>query len=211
MASGATAGVKRSRADVPAYCAHLAPKRLRPQSALAVDVPALLKSDVGGFSRVAGRLATLNALGVDAAHVGQLLRLVDGDASALLALVDLNSCQPGVQGVLAAFAARGSPITTLNITSHAFCMADKFQVARAFAAAYGANATACGVLEFVVQHVFAQDNSVAVRVLAGGGVRDVLLVDWCRRYGFCPGAREAPKLVFVTAESGRSFLLPLAA
>lgn len=208
MATGMTAGVKRSRSDVPVYCAHLAQKRSRSMSAGAVDIPSLLKSDVGGFNRFDGRLATLNGLGMEPVHVTSLLRLVSGDANALLALVDLNGYQANVQGVLADFALRGSSITTLNLSSHAFCMADKFQVARAFISANEAHVTACEVLKYVVQHVFAQENSVAIRVLSGSGVRDVLLSDWCRQYKFCAAPEQTPNLVFVTAESGRIFLLP---
>lgn len=212
MATAATAGVKRARTDAPVYCAHLAPKRVRAALPNTVDCATLLSGDGAPAARVELRARALEMLGVSPAALSLLLAAVRGGLAALRALVDLNVAAPGVAAVLADFQTRGASVVDLNISSHVYCMNDKHTVARAFLASHEEHALACHVLEVVVSSVFAQESSVACRVLSGGGVRDVLLADWCRAYGFCsPGANAStPNLVILTAEGGRSFLIPFA-
>lgn len=211
MATAAAAGVKRSRADVSVYCPHLAQKRTRRLVSRVTDVPALLKSDPAGFVAYETRSAVLQALRMDHLHVANLLRILSADVTALLALIDLNACQPAVQGVLNDFASRGVSVTALNIRSHAYCMTDKLQVARSFSNAYGQYASACDVLNFVITNIFVQDTSVSVNVLSGGGVRDVLLAEWCRMYKFGLSCDETPNLIIVRSETGHVFLIPFVA
>lgn len=217
MASGATAGVKRARSEVHVYNAHMVTKRMRAAAALPCDLGALVTSDGALAGRVEMRARTLEALGVDACSLGALSAIVGGTGS-LLALVDLNAHAPGVASVLADFAARGASVVDLNIRSHAYCMGDKHSIARAFAAAHPEVPLACDVLHFAVTHLFAQDCAVSVRVMSGGGVRDVLFADWCRKYHFCTGVGMAagstpptPNVAIVTGEGGRIFLIPFAA
>ncbi len=206
MATGATAGVKRSRADVPAYCGHLVTKRSRATTPLPVDVSKFLRSDGATDVCVEARIRALDAMGLSTVQVvTQMARLV-GPAS--LALVDLNVYAPNIAAVLRDFA-----VVDLNMRSHAYCMGDKNVIASAFIGAHKEQGFVCELLKFVVGVVFAQENSVAVRVLSGGGVRDVLLADWCRTYKFCTDRsfNATPNVVIVTAENGRSFLIPFAA
>lgn len=212
MATAATAGVKRTRGDVPVYCGHLATKRARGAAPLPVDnaMHLLLRADGASPARVDARTRALDAAGVTPGALAQLLRIVHGDTRALLALVDLNARAPAVRSVLGDMAARGASVVDLNIRSHAYCTANKATVARAFLASHEQHTLACGVLRFAVTSVFAGEHAVAVRVLSGGGVRDVLLADWCRAYDFCPVSNpcSVPNLVIITAENGRAFLVP---
>lgn len=209
MATGATAGVKRSRSDVPVYCAHLAAKRSRAAPALPVDVGALLRSDGADGFRFESRARTLDMTGLDSGKLSLLHRLVEG---AILALIDLNVHSSSVSSILEDFTRRGASVVDLNIRSHAYCMGDKNDIARAFISGNQQYGLVCDVLKFVVSQLFAQENTVALRVLSGGGVRDVLLADWCRQFKFCTAANApTPNVVIVTAESGRTFMIPFAA
>lgn len=206
MAIGATAGVKRARADVPVYCAHLVTKRSRAATTLPVDVSKFLRSDGANDVRVEARIRALNAMGLSSTQVvTQMARLV-GPAS--LALVDLNIYAPNIAAVLKDFA-----VVDLNMRSHAFSMGDKNEVASSFISTNKQHGFTCELLKFVVNAVFVQENSVSVRVLSGGGVRDILLADWCRTYKFCTdkSLNTTPNVIIVMAESGRSFLIPFAA
>lgn len=208
MASAATQGLKRRRADVSSayYAGHLVTKRSRAATPLPVDVSMFLRSDGANDVRVEARIRALDAMGLSSVQViAQMARLV-GPAS--LTLVDLNVYAPNIAAVLKDFA-----VVDLNMRSHAFCMGDKNVVASSFINNNKSHTFTCELLKFVITSVFAQENSVSVRVLSGGGVRDVLLADWCRTYKFCtdPAVNATPNIVIVTAESGRSFIIPFAA
>ena len=219
---GTRAGVKRGRClseastpmSTPAYSgnAHvLSVKRTRRISSAPADMSLLLRSDIHGNVRFESRLSVLSSLAMDAIGASNLLRVLGCDNTALLALLDLNACRANVAAILADFDARAVPLTALNIRAHMYTMNEKIAVLRSFAVLYGEFADMCDVLRHVVVNVFQQDTAVSVCVLTGGGVRDVLLAEWCRCYAFCQNATSTPNLVVLRTESGNMFLLPFAA
>lgn len=207
MATGVTAGVKRSRGDMPVYASHLSAKRCRSTKPLPCDVNALLRSDgrLGDDYKVEQRARCLDALNISGECITALANLV---GNATLALVDLNANSTSVKSTLREFS-----VVDLNIRSHAYCMGSKNEVGNAFLAATNINNSmqlAREVFKFTLDVLFAQENSVSVQVLSGGGVRDVLLADWCRQYKFCTHHENTPNVVIISAEGGRTFLIPFA-
>lgn len=206
MASSAT-GVKRAREPQQVLAKplhHMALKRMRRAGG---DIHAVLKSDVDGFARYVARRQALERLAVPEAVLAGLFRGLGGDAAALLKIVDLNLFQSNVLQVVREYAERGISMTTLNVRGHSFCMADKRAVLANFAAFYGDQRWPCDVATYVANEVFAAEERISISVLSGGGVRDVLIAEWCRMYAVTPGPNP-PQLIIVNSEAGRVFLIP---
>jgi hypothetical protein len=179
-----------------------------------VSLDQVLKSDGAGFARYAARAAALAALAVPDAVVGRLMAGLGGDPAALLQIVDLNSFAPGVTALLADYATRGVPLAGLGIRGHSFSCADKERVLVNFAGFWAkgeAGRWPRDVAAFAAREIFSADACVGITVLSGGGVRDVLLADWCAMYKLGPahGVRVPPQLIIVSSADGtRSFLIP---
>jgi hypothetical protein len=189
-----------------------APPSARPASkrrcrAAATLDGALRSTDAAGPARYAARRAAL-APTPDAVF-SRLLAGLGGDARALLRIVDANVAAEGVGRVLADARARGAGLAAIGVRTHAFVMGEKDGVLAAYAGFYSGEAWARDVATFVAREVFCGERCVEITVLSGGGVRDVLLADFCRMYGIVAGAAPPPHLVVVTGGgSGRSFLIP---
>lgn len=212
MASSTT-GVKRSREDALSALPivhnnrQLSKRKRRLCDASPTDLATILKSDCDGLAKYPSRSALLHALGLQDSVVLGLLHGLGQDPSSLLSIIDLNLFQRNVLDVVTDFAARGVSMTTLNIRAHSFCMADKPIVLANFTSFYADKRWSCDVTSYVVKHVFAADDCISISVLAGGGVRDVLIAEWCRLYNIST-AMAPPQVIVVRSDSGRVFLIP---
>lgn len=213
MASSAT-GVKRSHSDVVSVLppvtlnAHQFPKRVRRISDNdSADLPTILKSDRDGFKKYPARAAFLQSLNIPDISIIGLLQGLGSDFGSFLSIVDLNLYQQNILAVVNDYAARGVSMTTLNIRGHSFCMAAKEDVLKSFASFYGHQRWPCDVASYVAEHVFEAETQLSVTVLSGGGVRDILMAEWCKTYNTVP-TTTPPQIIFVTSGSGRVFLIP---
>lgn len=168
---------------------------------------ALRCDDPAGFTRYSARRAALVNLRASDASLARLLRGLGDDREALRKIVDLNVCAPAVTGLLADYNARSVSLAALNVRVHRFSLAEKETVLANFAAFYSAEQWPKDVASFVACDLFAEDRKITVTVLSGGGVRDVLIADWCAMYNI-RGPLVTPHLIVVTGDSGRSFLVP---
>lgn len=213
MASSAT-GVKRSRSEVVSVYPSVVhnprqfPKRVRRISdAAPTDLPTILKSDADGFVKFPPRAAFLQSLHIPDAAILGLLQGLASDFRSFLSIIDLNLYQDNIIAIVNDFSARGVSMTTLNIRGHAFTMADKDNVLTSFASFYGHQRWPCDVATYVATHVFQADDRLSINVLSGGGVRDVLIAEWCKTY-YTDTSSTPPQVIFVTSSSGRTFLIP---
>lgn len=216
MASSLT-GVKRSRSEVVSVYPPVVqnprqfPKRLRCVSDVEIsDLATVLKSDRDALSKFPARAAFLRSLQIPDHAILGLLQGLASDFRSFLSIIDLNLYQPNILAVVNDFAARGVSMTTLNIRGHAFSMADKDDVLTSFASFYGHQRWPCDVATYVAHHVFQHEQCLSINVLSGGGVRDVLMAEWCRTY-FTDTLASPPQVIFLKAPSGRLFLIPFLA
>lgn len=216
MASSAT-GVKRSRSEVASayptvvHNSRQFPKRVRRISDTdANDLPTILKSDREGFLKYPARASFLQSLQIPDHTILGLLQGLASDYRSFLSIIDLNIHQTNILAVVNDFAARRVSLTTLNIRGHAFAMAPKADVLKSFASFYGHQRWPCDVAAYVANHVFHAEESLAINVLSGGGVRDILIAEWCRVY-HPNNCTTPPQVIFLTSQSGRVFLVPFVA
>lgn len=168
---------------------------------------ALRCDDAAGFTRYSARREALTNLRVSDAAIARLLAGLGGDRQALLKIIDLNVFAPSVVALLAEYSARGVSVAALNVRAHRFSFADKEIVLASFAAFYSAEQWPKDIASFVARDLFADDRKINIAVLNGGGVRDVLIADWCGMYNV-HGPLISPHVIIVTGDSGRSFLIP---
>jgi hypothetical protein len=171
------------------------------------SLDAVLRSDVHGFARYAARRATLADRALPDAAVARLLAGLGGDPHTLLRIVDLNVFAPRVSAILAELSTRGAPLATMNVRVHNFSIARKDAVLANFSRACPGDPWLRDVVAFVANDFFPNDHCISLSVLSGGGVRDVLVADWCAMYKIGPG-QVPPQLVIVTGESGQNFFVP---
>lgn len=216
MASSTT-GVKRTRSEaVIPYTPMVQqpvrqiPKRIRRITDKDIhDVPTILKSDRNGFAKFDARAQFLASLNIPDHAILGLIRGLASDYHAFLSIVDLNVYQANIISVINDFITRSVPLTTLNIRSHAFCMNAKASVLASFESFYGHQRWPCDVATYVANNVFHQEEAISITVLGGGGVRDILITEWCRTY--YTGSATPPQLIVITSRSGRVFLVPFLA
>lgn len=215
MASSA-AGVKRPRSEVASVYPPVMhnsphfPKRVRRLSLShpePADLPTILKSDKDAVAKYQPRAAFLQSLQIPDAAILGLLQGLGSDFRSFLSIIDLNLYQDNILAVVHDFSARGVSMTTLNIRGHAFSMADKDNLLISFASFYGHQRWPCDVATYVAQHVFQGEHRLSINVLSGGGVRDVLIAEWCKTY-YTDTSCTPPQVIFVTSSSGRTFLIP---
>ncbi|CAN8070190.1 unnamed protein product [Agarophyton chilense] len=168
---------------------------------------ALIRSDRDASRRFAARATFLSAFNAPDAAVLGMLPLLGGDDTALLSIIDLNSFQHNIVALINDCTARGVSMTTLNIRGHSFCAADKQMVLTSFTSAYGHHRVACALLHYVAHTLFREHHTMSINLLSGGGVRDVLIAEWCAMYKL-KTRRTPPQLMFVHCDA-RVFLLPL--
>lgn len=215
MATGAT-GVKRARESEmvmatysAAHCSRGPVKRVRRISdSHGTDLATILKSDVGGFTKFPARAAFLQSLNISDSTILGLLQGLGSDYTAFLSIIDLNLLQRNVMDVVNDFSARGVSMIELNIRGHSFCMGDKELILKSFASSYRHHRWVCDVSMYVGRNIFAEDTKLSINVLSGGGVRDVLIAEWCAAYKVKRDGSPT-QLVFVISETGRRFLIPL--
>ncbi|PXF46677.1 hypothetical protein BWQ96_03503 [Gracilariopsis chorda] len=220
-------GVKRSRADAGEVISLVAPaqfahphaathhhrvfkraRRLQELRAPTSQLSALLRSDPHASRRYQARVAFLRTLAAPEPVLLGMCHLLQSDAAALLSIVDLNTHQSSIMAVLNDCAARAVSMTALNVRGHAFCMADKRPVLTSFTSAYGHHRVACELVHYVAHRVFAGYSRMAISVLSGGGVRDVLIADWCAQHKLKTRVTP-PHLIILRCESQRLFLIPV--
>lgn len=213
MASSVT-GVKRSRSEVVTVHPPVVlnprqfPKRMRRISDADIsDLTTVLKSDRDGFTKFPARAAFLRSLHIPERAVLGLLQGLNSDFRSFLSIIDLNLYQSNILAVVDDFAARGVSMTTLNIRGHSFSMTDKDNVLTSFASFYGHQRWPCDVATYVAHHVFHQEQRLSINVLSGGGVRDVLIAEWCRTY-YADTSATPPQVIFLKSPSGLVFLIP---
>lgn len=216
-------GVKRARAEaevipVPVYATSMhsrvlaTHKRSRRGFDLTShsDMSNLLQADNPCYDRFSSRMSFIHSLNVSADTVVGLLNGLDSDMRAFLGILDLNLFQTNIMHVVNDYACRGVSMTTLNIRGHSFCMGDRRVVLRSFMSAYGHYSVACDIVNYVADQVFANDTKLSINVLSGGGVRDVLISEWCKMYNITNySSSSPPHIIFVHSQSGRVFLIPI--
>lgn len=216
MASSA-AGVKRSRSEVvtvfPAVAHNVHPfaKRIRRTSDHeAAELHAILKSDRDGFQKYGARVAFLKSLSIPDRAILGLLQGLNSDYRSFISIIDLNLYQQNILEIVNDFSERKVSMTTLNIRAHAFCMGEKDGVLASFSSFYGHQRWPCDIATYVAKNVFHSDNNLSIKVLSGGGVRDILITEWCKSYypWFTSTSVTPPQVIFVTSGSGRNFLIP---
>lgn len=220
-------GVKRSRADAgelvsvvpPTQFAYPHPaahhhrvfkraRRLQDQRTPTSQLCALLRSDHHANRRYQPRLNFLRTLNAPEPVLLGMLQVLQSDPAALLSIVDLNTHQSSIMAILDDCAAHAVSMTALNVRGHAFCMADKSAVLTSFTSAYGHHRAACELVHYVAHRVFAGYRRLSISVLSGGGVRDVLIADWCAQHKLKTRVTP-PHLVLLRCESQRLFLIPV--
>lgn len=192
----------RKRARGADALGHGLPKRrCRPASALDA---ALRHGDAAGAALYPRRRAALGA--VPDAVFSRLLAGLGGDAAALRRIADANLAAPAVASLLSG----GVDLAALNVRVHAFSPARPERVLAAYAGFYAGEPWARDVAAFVAREVFAGAPTLAIQVLSGGGVRDVLLADLCRRYDMAAGCAPPPHLILVSSPdvARPPFLIP---
>lgn len=190
------------------HATHQIHKRIRRLSdARPTDLVAVLKSDRDGLSKYPARAAFLQSLNIPDEAVLGLLKGLGSDFATFLSIIDLNLFQPNIMHIINDFSVRGVPMTTLNIRGHSFCMGDKELILKSFISSYGHQRWPCDVATYVARNIFSSDRRISVNVLSGGGVRDVLISEWCKTYNLTPGCTP-PQVMIFNSESGGSFLIP---
>lgn len=205
-------GRKRSRdaahaaAEPVTSLAAGASSKRRCRAPATVDA-ALRHFDGAAPALYAARRDALARTGASDAVFARLLAGLDGDVRAFLRIVDANVARAGVEGVLEDCRVRGVDLARIGVRAHSFCVGDKAEVLAAYGGFYGEERWPRDVASFVAKDVLGDERRVGIVVLSGGGVRDVLMADFCRAYGIT--ARRVPMhLVVVTGESGKSFMVP---
>ena len=214
MASSAT-GMKRARSElvtpyeypsVQIQCP--TSKRVRRLSDDRVsDLPTILKSDRDGFTRYEARVQFLSRLQISEATIMNFLQGLGSDFNLFLSILDLNLYQNNILQLLDDFRQRDVPLTTLNITAHAFIIADKSLVLRSFQSAIAHQSWLFGAVNYIANYIFAEDDRISIKVLSGGGVRDILVAEWCKMYNL-KTSPVPPQVIFVESQSGKTFLIP---
>lgn len=96
----------------------------------------------------------------------------------------------------------------LNIQGHSFSLGEKQDIIASFDSFYPSHSWPRDVVRFVANVLFRQDDRISVSIFSGGGIRDILLADWCRLHGISPSG-PSPQLIVVTAApSQRTFFVP---
>ncbi|CDF37835.1 unnamed protein product [Chondrus crispus] len=213
MASSATS-LKRPHPDAPVSNfpvpnTHLSPnaKRVRRTVTTPNTIATILRSDNPVPSKYALRLSFLQSLHIPESAVLGLLQGLSNEAAAFLAIVDLNLYRDNLLQIISDFSNRGVSISTLNVKAHAFIMNEKQGVLNSFKSFYGHQAWPCRVAEYIAGTVFGEETAISINVMSGGGVRDVLIADWCTFYYKTP-TPTPPQIILLTAPSGAVFLIP---
>ena len=177
-------------------------------STQTLDISTLLQSDNHGFKLSSQRHALLASLGFTDSDISALFQGLNSNISAFLMIIDVNLWKDNVMNIVGDYAVRGVPLVRLNIQGHSFSLGPKRVVIAAFDAFYPCHTWPREVLRFVAGVLFKDDHLISVSIFSGGGIRDILLADWCRLHNISSSG-PPPQLIVITASpSNRTFFVP---
>lgn len=174
-----------------------------------LDVHALLKSDRFGFERYGGRCEVLHRLNLSEEASKRLFTAVGCDVTAFLKVIDLNQLWRNLKRLFDDMEQRSIALHTMNVKSCAISPSENHAWLLTTSDRRVDDAQTRSLTEAVMQYVFPSHAKVGVSIMYGGGVRDILLADWCRAYNLTPTVWASPAFLIINAQpTDQTFLIP---